>query len=69
MFACRPAVFNELAQFLPAEDMQDFATFPTWGVLLFNLLGVLTNVIFGTIGGWIGGAIFRTNRHAVAAGA
>jgi hypothetical protein len=25
-------------------------------------------VIFGTIGGWIGGAIFRTDRHAVAAG-
>ena len=60
---------NELAQFLPAEDMQDFATFPTWGVLLFNLLGVLTNVIFGTVGGWIGGAIFRTDRHAIVAGA
>jgi hypothetical protein len=60
---------NDLAQMLPAEDMQGLESVPTWGILLFNLLGVLTNVIFGTIGGWIGGAIFRTDRHAVVAGA
>jgi hypothetical protein len=53
---------NELRQILPPEDMQEFENIPAWGYLAFNLLGVLTNVIFGTLGGWIGGAFFRTDR-------
>ncbi len=55
---------NELAQILPAEDMQAIQNVPAWGILVFNLVGVLFNVIFGTIGGWIGGALFRTDRRA-----
>ena len=58
---------NELAQVLPVEDMQEIENFPAWGILVFNLFGVLLNVIFGTIGGWIGGAIFRTDRQVVKA--
>jgi hypothetical protein len=54
---------NELAQILPAEDMQGLEAMPTWGILAFNLVGVLFNIIFGTVGGLIGGAIFRTNRE------
>jgi len=54
---------NELAQTLPAEDMQDIENVPAWGMLIFNLVGVLFNVLFGAIGGWIGGAIFRTDRN------
>ncbi len=53
---------NEIAQILPAEDMQGIEDIPAWGVLVFNLVGVSFNIIFGTIGGWIGGAIFRTDR-------
>jgi hypothetical protein len=53
-----------LARILPAEDMQDINNVPAWGVWVFNLVGVLFNVIFGTLGGLIGGAILRTDRGA-----
>ena len=55
---------NELAQVLPAEDMQAMADFPLWGMVIINLVGVLFNVFFGAVGGWIGGALFRTDRTA-----
>ena len=60
---------NELAQVLSPQDMQDIMNVPAGTILGFNLAGVLTNIIFGTIGGWIGGAIFRTDRHPELAGA
>ncbi len=60
---------NELAQVMSAEDMQKLGNIPAWGVLVFNLVGVLFNVIFGTIGGLIGGAIFRTDRRLEQIGA
>jgi hypothetical protein len=60
---------NDLAGFLPPEDMQGFENIPTWGAVVFNLIGVLFNIIFGTLGGWIGGVIFRTDRKTVVAGA
>ena len=53
---------NELAQLLPPEEIQDIENVPAWGILLFNLVGVLFNIIFGTVGGWIGGLLFRTDR-------
>ena len=60
---------NELRQLLPAEDMQEIDATPTGAILAFNLVGVATNIIFGTIGGWIGGVIFRTDRMTVKLGA
>ena len=60
---------NELAQIVPAEDMQEMDSFPLWLAVVFNLVGVLFNVVFGLIGGWIGGAIFRTDRSAKKSGA
>jgi hypothetical protein len=57
-------IANQLAQILPPEDMQGIENVPLWGALAFNLVGVLLNVIFGTIGGWIGGTILRTDRNS-----
>jgi hypothetical protein len=54
---------NELAQILPAEDMQDFENMPAMGILAFNLVGVLFNIIFGTVGGFLGGLIYRTDHR------
>ena len=51
-----------LVRDLPPEALQDLQDAPAWSVLAFNLVGVLFNIVFGTIGGWIGGAIFRTDR-------
>jgi hypothetical protein len=54
---------NSAQQILPAEAALGTDNIPTWGALVFNLLGVLCNVIFGTLGGLIGGTIFRTDRN------
>jgi len=55
---------NQANQFLPADSMPpDVFTGVT--SLLFNLFGVATNIIFGVIGGWIGGALFK-NKAPVA---
>jgi len=51
-------------QFLPADATQGMNDLPAWGALVFNLLGVLFNTGFGALGGWIAGAIFRSERGA-----
>ena len=61
-------ILNGAERLLPAEALGDVQNIPAWGAIVFNLFGVLINVIFGTIGGWIGGAIFRTNRMAEKSG-
>jgi hypothetical protein len=53
---------NELGTVLPAEDMQDMESIPLWGALVFNTCGVIFNVVFGMIGGWLGGLLFRSDR-------
>jgi hypothetical protein len=53
---------NELRQYLSAEDMQELDNLPALGILAFNLVGVMFNIIFGTVGGWLGGLILRPRR-------
>jgi hypothetical protein len=53
---------NGLSQVLPPETMQDMKNTPMSDILAFNLAGVATNLIFGALGGLLGGAIFRTDR-------
>jgi hypothetical protein len=53
---------NGARQFLPADATQGMNDIPAWGGWIFNLLGVISNVGFGALGGWIGGAIFNPNR-------
>ncbi len=55
---------NTARQFLPGDATQGMNDLPAWGALIFNLLGVFFEVIFGAIGGWIGGAIFNPSRRA-----
>jgi hypothetical protein len=61
------ALMNSYAQFLPAEAGMEPALAGPMSVL-FNLMGVLTNIAFGAIGGLIGGAIFKTRTAAPPAG-
>jgi hypothetical protein len=51
-------LMNELEAVAPTEG----ESIPLWGAIIFNFLGIVFNIFFGTIGGWIGGAIFRTDR-------
>ncbi len=60
-------MMNDVEGLIPADASAGDMDIPLWGAVVFNLFGVAMNVIFGTIGGWIGGAIFRTDRQAVKA--
>ena len=51
-------LMNELEAVAPTEG----ESIPLWGAIIFNFLGIVFNIFFGTIGGWLGGAIFRTDR-------
>jgi hypothetical protein len=53
---------NTAQQVLPAEALGDMQEIPTWGEILFNLMGVLIEIAFGALGGWIGGTIFNPDR-------
>ena len=53
---------NSARQFLPADATQGMETIPAWGGYIFNFLGVLFNIGFGALGGWIGAIIFDPNR-------
>jgi hypothetical protein len=58
---------NSAQKFLPADATQGMTEIPAWGAWIFNFLGVLFNVGFGALGGWLGGIFFnpeRKNRKA-----
>ena len=62
------ALMKSYAQYLPPEaGMGDVPTGPA--SVLIDLVGVGVNIVFGAIGGLIGGAIFRTKPSAPAAAA
>ncbi len=63
------ALMSGFEQTLPPEAMGDIQEIPAWAGTLMNLMGVLIEVVFGVIGGWIGGAIFRTDRQVAVSGA
>ena len=51
---------NAVRPFLSAQDLQEAETIMSGPVLVvLNLVGVGVTILFGTIGGLIGGAIFR----------
>ncbi len=55
---------NNAQQFLPADATQGIEDIPAWGAYTFNFLGVLLEVGFGALGGWIGAVIFDPNRKS-----
>jgi hypothetical protein len=50
---------NSARQFLPTDATQGMNDLPAWGAIVFNLAGVLFNVGFGALGGWIGGVLLN----------
>jgi hypothetical protein len=53
---------NSAQQFLPADAAKGMTDIPAWGGLVFNFLGILFNLGFGALGGWIGGILFNPDR-------
>ena len=47
---------------LPADAASGMQDIPAWGALVFNMLGVGFNIVFGTLGGWLGVTIFNRVR-------
>jgi hypothetical protein len=56
-----------MMQGLPADATAGLQDIPGWGVIVFNLLGVLFNILFGTLGGWLGVTLFNRMRKPTAA--
>jgi hypothetical protein len=61
------AGFQGLRNAIPAEAAQGMADIPAWGSIVFNLLGVMFNMIFGTLGGWLGATLFNRQPKAASA--
>lgn len=56
-------LLNDLQPFMSAQDLPDLETALTGvGGILFNLVGGLIDIVFGFLGGLIGGAIFGPRR-------
>ncbi len=53
---------NAFSGSLPAGSIGQVQAAITGDILAFNLVGVTFNIIFGTIGGLLGGLFFRTDR-------
>ncbi len=52
---------------LPTDATSGMQDIPAWGAIVFNLIGVLFNIAFGTLGGWLGVTILnRTQKPAPA---
>jgi hypothetical protein len=60
---------NGMRPFLSAQDLQGVETAMSGPMLIgFNLIGVGVTILFGAIGGLIGGAIFKKRTPPAAAG-
>ncbi len=52
-------LMNNSEGVLPPDAIQGLGDVPAWGGVVFNLCGVLFNVGFGALGGWLGGVLFN----------
>jgi hypothetical protein len=64
------SLLNEVRPFMSAQDLPDLEkSLSGAGGLIFNPAGVAVDIVFGLIGGLIGGAIFHARQSAIKAGA
>lgn len=62
-FAGAGGLFSQLRPFMSAQDLPDVETaLAGVGGMLFNLIGVVIDMVFGFLGGLVGGAIFGARR-------
>ncbi len=54
-----------MMQGLPADATAGMQDIPAWGVIVFNVMGVVFNIVFGTLGGWLAVTIFNRTRKGV----
>ena len=57
------SLMNELRPFMSGQDLANLETSLTGvGGMMFNLFGVAVDIVFGLVGGFIGGAFFGPRR-------
>lgn len=55
------ALLETYNRFIPPDGQLDMSELPSGPMLImFNLMGVVTNIFFGALGGLAGGALFKT---------
>ncbi len=54
---------HSISASLPAGSIEQVRTAISADILAFNLVGVTFNIVFGTIGGLLGGPFFRSDRQ------
>ena len=62
-------LMNNSEGLLPPDAVQGMKDVPAWGAIVFNLIGVVFNVVFGALGGWIAGVLFNRSRKIALEGA
>ena len=61
-FSGLQGLLNSAGRLLSAEDFSSLQDTPTLIAIIFNLVGVVFNIGFGLLGGWLGGLQFRTEK-------
>jgi hypothetical protein len=62
-FAGAQGFLNTYGKLMGPDALKGMDTIPAWGGIVFNLIGVLFNLGFGTLGGLIGGALLNRTRQ------
>jgi hypothetical protein len=52
-------LLNNSEGLLPPDATKGMSDVPAWGALVFNIMGVLFNIGFGILGGWLGGVLLN----------
>ncbi len=56
-----------MMQGLPADATAGMQDIPAWGVIVFNVIGVVFNIVFGTLGGWLAVTLFNRSHKPIPA--
>ncbi len=66
-FSGLQGLMNDSSGILPPDATKGMQDMPAWAPIVFNLMGVMFNVLFGALGGWLAGTIFNRKAAAPAA--
>lgn len=61
-------LMNDTEGLVPPDALQGAQQVPAWGAAIFNLVGVVFNVAFGALGGWLGAKILNRSRKTTGEG-
>jgi hypothetical protein len=63
-FSGMQGLMNDSSGLLGPDASSGMQDMPAWAPIVFNLIGVVFNIVFGTVGGWLGVTLLNRNRPA-----